>query len=143
MMVIMEFIDCENAFQHFQGDDLPEKVLNDVKSAVRRLHDMDLVFGNLRRPSILVKEKENDELCGLLFDFEWVGEAGLGRYSPFLNNCGQMKCQWANGIHPYGIMEKEHDLKMIDLLNASTSVMFLEISFPNHRAQSCQNSIRN
>jgi hypothetical protein len=44
MMVITEFIDCENAFHHFQGDDLVEKILNDVKSAVCRLHDMDLPY---------------------------------------------------------------------------------------------------
>jgi hypothetical protein len=77
----------------------------------------------LRRPNIpWSKKKENDELCGLLFDFEWVGIADQARYSPFPDKWDASGAEWANGVHPYGIMEKEHDLKMIDLLNASVSM---------------------
>jgi hypothetical protein len=115
VMVIMELVDGRDAFHHFGSTKtIPSTVLDDVKAAISVLHSANLVFGDMRRPNILV-EKENDRLQGLLIDFEWAGVADQARYSPFLNDLGEIA--WAKGVQPYGLMKKQHDLDMIDLLN--------------------------
>ncbi|KAI0301747.1 hypothetical protein B0F90DRAFT_1628224, partial [Multifurca ochricompacta] len=120
MMVIMELVVGRDAFHHFGSKTIPSDLLDDVKAAISILHDANLVFGDMRRPNILVK-KEIDRLRALLIDFELVGEADQARYPPFLNNSGEIK--WAEGIRPYGLMKKQHDLDMIDLLNHSVEMM--------------------
>ncbi|KAG5651228.1 hypothetical protein H0H81_009377 [Sphagnurus paluster] len=119
-MIIMELVDGEDAFHHFMGKDLPNDILEQVKSAVGMLHDRNLVFGDLRRPNIMIKERENKELRALLIDFDWVGTADQARYPSSLNNSGEIA--WANGVRPHGLMRKSHDLGMIDLLNSSVEL---------------------
>lgn len=121
MMVIMELIDGEDAFHHFLGEDLPDDILSQVELAVRILHDQNLVFGDLRRPNIVIKEKENKELSALLIDFDWVGTADQARYPPSLNDSGEIA--WADGVCAYGLMRKDHDLAMLHLLNSSVKIL--------------------
>jgi hypothetical protein len=113
-MVIMKFIDGPDAHYRFNNKDLPPDILKDVRIAVRVLHDAGLVFGDLRRPNIVI-EKTGDRERALLIDFEWVGQDGQARYPPFLNNSGEI--DWPTGVNPHGIMEKAHDVEMIDKLN--------------------------
>jgi hypothetical protein len=121
MMVIMELVDGRDAFHHFGSTKtIPSDLLDDVKAAISILHDANLVFGDMRRPNILVK-KENDRLRALLIDFEWVGEAGQARYPPLLNDSGEIA--WAEGVHPHGLMRKQHDLDMINSLNHSVKMI--------------------
>jgi Lipopolysaccharide kinase (Kdo/WaaP) family len=120
-MVIMDFVKCRDAHHHFLGEDLPDYLVKEVTAAVKLLHDVDLVFGDLRRPNILIQQKDN-KLSMQLIDFEWVGIAGQARYPPYLNDSGQIV--WATGVCPYGIMKKEHDLGMIELLNSLPKVKF-------------------
>jgi hypothetical protein len=61
--------------ERLQGGDL----LDDVK-----VHGANLVFGDLRRPNILVKKTENGRLRAQLINFEWVGEADQAQYPPLM-----------------------------------------------------------
>ncbi|KAI0291519.1 hypothetical protein B0F90DRAFT_1956242 [Multifurca ochricompacta] len=120
MMVIMELVVGKDAFHHFGGKTIPSDLLKDVKAAISILHDANLVFGDMRRPNILVKE-EKDRSRALLIDFEWVGEADQARYPPLLNDSGEI--EWAEGVRPHELMRKQHDLDMIDLLNQSVEMI--------------------
>ncbi|KAH9027873.1 hypothetical protein EDB85DRAFT_2148231 [Lactarius pseudohatsudake] len=114
-MVIMKFIAGQNAHYHrFQDRELPPDILDDVKSAVRVLHDAGIVFGDLRRPNIVI-DTTGDRDRALLVDFEWAGHDGKARYPALLNNTGQIT--WATGVKRHGIMRKEHDIEMIEYLN--------------------------
>jgi len=121
MMVIMELVDGRDAFHHFGSTKtIPSDLLDDVKAAIFNLHEANLVFGDMRRPNILVK-KEIDRLRALLIDFAWVGEAGQARYPSLLNDSGEIA--WAEGVRPHGLMRKQHDLDMINLLNHSVKMI--------------------
>ncbi|EKM75087.1 hypothetical protein AGABI1DRAFT_132540 [Agaricus bisporus var. burnettii JB137-S8] len=120
MMIVMELVDGKDAHQYFLGKSLPSDILKQVMLAVGILHGRDLVFGDLRRPNIVIEANEKGELRTLLIDFDWVGTADQARYPSSLNDSGQIA--WANGVRPHGLMKKEHDLEMIRLLNSTVSV---------------------
>ncbi|KAH9039480.1 hypothetical protein EDB83DRAFT_2228374 [Lactarius deliciosus] len=115
-VVIMKFITGQNAHYHRFKDSklLPPDILDDVKSAVRVLHDAGIVFGDLRRPNIVI-DTTGERDRALLVDFEWAGQDGQARYPTLLNNTGQIT--WATGVKRHGIMRKEHDIEMIEYLN--------------------------
>ncbi|KAH9051961.1 hypothetical protein EDB87DRAFT_1660664 [Lactarius vividus] len=112
-MVIMKFIAGHDAYYRFRKVDLPSAILDDIKSAVRVLHDAGFVFGDLRRPNIIIDTTGARERA-LLIDFDWVGQDGQTQYPANLNNSGEI--EWAKGVEPHGIMRKEHDIEMIDKL---------------------------
>lgn len=113
-MVIMKFIAGQDAYYRFKNFDLPPSILDDVKSAIEVLHGVGLVFGDLRRPNIIIDKLTGQERA-LLIDFEWVGQDGQARYPALLNDSGVIR--WANGVQPHAIMKQEHDLEMINKLN--------------------------
>jgi hypothetical protein len=115
MMVIMERLKARDAYHHFRFTLLPASILDDLKSAIDVLHEAGLVFGDLRRPNVLIKETGEGEVQALLIDFEWVGLDNQARYPPSLNDSGMIA--WAVGVGPHTLMKKEHDLEMIRQLN--------------------------
>ncbi|KAI9434081.1 hypothetical protein H4582DRAFT_2184736 [Lactarius indigo] len=86
-MVIMKFIASQDAYYCFKNVDLPSAILDDVKLAVRVLHDAGLVFGDLRRLNIIINTMNGRDRA-LLIDFEWVGLDGQAQYPANLNNSG-------------------------------------------------------
>jgi hypothetical protein len=121
MMVIMELVDCQDAFHYFGSTRvIPRELLDDVKKAIKILHDANFVLGDVRRSNLFVMKTEDGRLRVLLIDFEWVGEANQARYPPLLNDSGEIV--WAEGVRPHGLMRKQHDLDMIDLLNPLVEV---------------------
>jgi RIO-like serine/threonine protein kinase len=117
-MVIMDLINGPDEHQAFKHGDLPPTVLEDINNALKKLHEAGLVFGDMRRPNImLVKSRSaydededahgEDEWHGQLIDFNWSGPIGKARYPPTLNNDG--RTTWAFGIEPAGLIEKRHD----------------------------------
>ncbi|KAF5386995.1 hypothetical protein D9615_001578 [Tricholomella constricta] len=113
-MVIMKFIAGQDAYYRFKNVDLPSDILENVMSAVEVLHDAGLVFGDLRRPNIVI-DKTGGRERPLLIDFEWVGQDGQARYPALLNDSGEIT--WATGVKPHAIMRKEHDIEMVRKLN--------------------------
>jgi len=116
-MVVMDLVKGGDAYQEFRYKELPSTVLNDVRLALKKLHDADLVFGDVRRPNIMVyksqgKGKGDEEWRGLLVDFDWAGPVSKAKYPPMLN----MKISWANGVAAVTEIEKDHDLEMLKRL---------------------------
>jgi len=64
---------------------LTEQQCKRVKDAIDIIHSNQLVFGDLRRPNILVG---ND--IAMLVDFDWCGKSGEGRYPSEINRDSSM-----------------------------------------------------
>jgi hypothetical protein len=79
-----------------------DQVRDDIMTCLRLLHDRGLVFGNHLPTNILINKKG----CGMLFGFDWAGEAGTNRYPYHLNK----NIEWPAGVEENGIMEKAHDI---------------------------------
>ncbi|ETW76127.1 hypothetical protein HETIRDRAFT_455690 [Heterobasidion irregulare TC 32-1] len=129
-MVVMDRIEGQNAFSRFgksypQDSDSPSevedlsfnKVKVDVKKAVDLLHSSNLVFGDLRRPNIMVVRRPGtgDSLeydGGMLIDFDWAGPVGQTKYPSVINDSGEI--DWAEGVKAGTLIEKHHDLDEVD-----------------------------
>ena len=120
-MVMMDLIDGPDAHQVFKHGALPSTVLEDIHNALEKLHEAGLVFGDMRRPNIMLvksrrvynedEDEDEDEWRGQLVDFNWSGPVGEATYPPTLNNDGRIT--WAYGIEPGGLIEKRHDEDML------------------------------
>ena len=106
-MVVMDFVD-ETSRAALTGAQFA-----DVKKAVALLHSNNLVFGDLRLPNILLKDGKV-----MIIDFDWRGTAGDSRYPAELNLDREL-C-WPPGVQPGSIMQKEHDLFMLEKLPVHT-----------------------
>lgn len=118
-MVVMDLVDGRDAYHEFRFREVPETVLTDMKRALGRLHGAQLVYGDMRRPNILVVKRKSqdghgDEWRGLLVDFDWCGRNGEAKYPPTLNTGGEVK--WAKGVEPAGQMTPKHDLDMLQMI---------------------------
>ncbi len=123
-MVVMDFVNGRDAYNVFKHRNLPRTVLDDVKRALGKLHDERLVYGDLRRPNIMLveeaKSRDDDdsedenayEWRGLLIDFDWSGRVGVAKYPPTLNTSGEIK--WAKGVEPATEIKPKHDLDMLE-----------------------------
>jgi serine/threonine protein kinase len=83
--------------------------IEDLESAVRSLHDQNVVFGDLRAPNVVVGEGG----ALLLVDFDWSGELNVVRYPPSLNPDPKL---WAPGVTRGALIKTEHDIWMMDKL---------------------------
>lgn len=123
IMVVMKYIEGLDSHYRFLHDTtLPPNILDDVKNAVKVLHDADLVFGDLRRPNIMIHQTDDGDRA-MLVDFDWVGLAGKAEYPASLNDNGSIT--WPAGVTPSAIMEKDHDIEMISNLSLATTVASL------------------
>ena len=89
-------------------------MLEDTQLALRTLHDSGLVFGDVRRPNIMVVKTRNehghDEWHARLVDFDWSGPVGKVFYPRHLSG----KVQWPKGACDFEPITKEHDHAMAD-----------------------------
>jgi len=122
-MVVMDFVDGRDAYNEFKHRDLPRTILEDVKGALGKLHDAQLVYGDVRRPNIMLvktpksrnddsEDEDVEEWRGLLVDFDWSGHVGEVKYPPTLNTSGEIK--WAKGVEPAAEIKQKHDLDMLE-----------------------------
>jgi len=113
-MVVMDQVQGQDAFHQFRHRDLPSTVLEDIQLALKTLHDLGHVFGDVRRPNMMVlkirNQDGNDEWHGQLVDFDWSGQVGNARYPPTLNK----NIRWPCGVEAGCVIEKQHDLDMLD-----------------------------
>jgi hypothetical protein len=58
-MVVMEQVDGRDSSRYgeFRHRDLPQTVLDDINRALGKLHDAQLVYGDMRRPNIVVVKR--------------------------------------------------------------------------------------
>jgi hypothetical protein len=121
-MAVMDVVEGRDAHQEFKRRDLPPTVLEDIQLALKTLHDAGLVFGDVRRPNIMVAKAQNqhgnDEWHAQLVDFDWSGPVGTVTYPPTLNK----DIRWASGVQAAHVIEKQHDLDMLEKLKLGTGV---------------------
>ncbi|KIO25688.1 hypothetical protein M407DRAFT_75345 [Tulasnella calospora MUT 4182] len=114
-VVVMNFVEGLNLDKAKQWV-VPSQTLKDVEEALRVLHETKLVFGDLRRPNIVLCKRDapggGTEQGGKLVDFDWAGKHDEQRYPLSLSPDNE----WAEGMKGGGIMKKEHDIAMFNLL---------------------------
>ncbi|KAF5332326.1 hypothetical protein D9758_016123 [Tetrapyrgos nigripes] len=82
-MVVMDFVDCKTAWdlEKMRIQVMEQTVYEDVRKAIKHLHDQNIVFGDLRSPNIMVHGNNR----AVLIDFDWAATEGEGRYPPRLS----------------------------------------------------------
>lgn len=107
LVVIMDFVDGRKLEAILQG-----RRAGELKRAVKALHEQDLVFGDLRRPNVMIP-KDSDGI--MLIDFDWCGKVGKAHYplDVFLDS---ETTEWHEGTRRGGEITKEHDRFMLDYL---------------------------
>lgn len=116
-MVVMDHVHGELAWHALEdnGELLPYDIYKDTQDAVALFHSNNFVFGDLRTANIMVVpgRSGSDARCrGMLIDFDWVGTHGIGRYPTSLED--GLPDWVSSGIRRYGIMDKAHDLAMLN-----------------------------
>ena len=96
-MIVMDYIELEPL-----SGCLTEQQCKCVKEAIRSLQSNQLVFGDFRRPNIVVR---ND--TAMLIDFDWCGKSGEARYPPEINCDPSMG--WPHDVGPDCLMYLHHD----------------------------------
>jgi len=89
-LIVMDLIRGLSVRHRFLSSELPPRVFEDVRRAIGILHDVGLVFGDLRRPNIMVIGS-GEKLHAMLVDFDWARPAGTATYPPETNNTFVLK----------------------------------------------------
>jgi len=105
--VVMEhLVGTEVTDDHLVGEN-GAKHIESLRRAVKTLHDEKLVFGDLRRPNILITKD------GLrLVDFDWSGKQGIVRYPIDISSV----IRWPKGVKGEAKIEVEHDRELFSWL---------------------------
>ncbi|EUC66950.1 kinase domain protein, putative [Rhizoctonia solani AG-3 Rhs1AP] len=112
-MIIMEFV--QGVDLEWSRSRLSRSAFNDVKAAIDLLHSHDWVFGDLRRPNVMVLQDSTGKATGraMLIDFDWCGKDIEGRYPLKMN----MTLEWPEDVGVGAVMKKQHDLYMLNQLD--------------------------
>jgi hypothetical protein len=110
--IVMEYIENAHTAEYIRPNENGKKGL---RLAIEALHKKNLVFGDLRRPNILVCD-EGDRIY--LIDFDWCGEYGIATYPTHirLNDTQDWGMPWSRGVNRGSKIEKKHDLELIELI---------------------------
>ena len=119
-VVVMDYIDTCNMNVHEYHE---PGVVKSLRTAIKLLHDRNLVFGDLREGNVLiptlnhddddVKEKADaHERNVMLIDFDWCAPHDVGLYVYNLNP----DIPWAPGVSDGDVMRVEHDAWMFERL---------------------------
>ena len=109
-MVVMEYLQGSSAEQMYYKAPVPSFVYDQVQAAIDALHKSGLVFGDLRRPNIMISKER-----AKLVDFDWCGRDGHDRYPAALNTT----LGWHADVGGGALMCKDHDLFMLEMLRPS------------------------
>lgn len=111
-MVLMDKVDGERMGGR---TGLRHTFFDSLKKALDALHEKNYVFGDLRRPNILVV-KQGDRLLPKLVDFDWAAVHGQGLYPEDLSRSANRPDGWPAGVYPLAPMNKNHDIVLFDAL---------------------------
>jgi tRNA A-37 threonylcarbamoyl transferase component Bud32 len=92
---------------------LDKKQVEALKEAVSILHDQELVFGDLRRPNVILGKDLPKNI--LVVDFDWCGIEGEARY-PADINMDRDGMGWHEDVKRRGLIHKEHDWHLFERL---------------------------
>src|ERR1044072_821872 len=93
--VVMEYIDDKKLDDCDVEHSVYEKIIKDIKEAVKLLHSNDIIFTDLHDTNILVIQDENDEYHGMLVDFDWTDLNNVDSYPSLMNP----DIKWPNGAN--------------------------------------------
>ena len=88
-----------------------ERLKEELRSKLTRLHQMNFVHGDVRDVNVMVRK---DRLGWMLVDFDWSGEIGEVRY-PMNVNRG-LSLRRPEGALDGELILADHDIKMVDYL---------------------------
>ncbi|KAJ7747573.1 hypothetical protein B0H16DRAFT_1725992 [Mycena metata] len=146
LMIVMEKLVGNTAFHWMQINSttppLPSSVYTNIETAIKELHALDLVFGDLRLPNIMLvrgqggigndRQEHSDNytdaeyiahsdsglnIRALLIDFDWTAKDGVGRYPATIS----LSEEWSPDVCRYGVMRKTDDLYCLELLHQRCS----------------------
>jgi serine/threonine protein kinase len=104
-MVVMEYIEGETLDNVTQ---ISPRVIGEIRHALDLLHRQGYVFGDLRRPNVMITD--NGEVK--LIDFDWAGFHGKSQYPLLISP----NLAWPKGVEGLSIMEAWHDDDMLTRL---------------------------
>ena len=105
-MVVMEYIEGDTADK---APVLPKDIREKTEKAIQKLHDGQLVFGDLRGPNVMVSGVEV-----FLIDFDWAGKVNEVRYPLNLSRSVKWPKEAEELEMEYILMD--HDWFMLDQL---------------------------
>ena len=118
-IVIMEYIDGQTLAGIYGTEPLPEDVVRGVHKALEVLGNGGFVFGDLRRPNVMISKGGGPAEERIRFiDFDWAGYEGQDLRYPFHLAEHITKCRGQD----YGVIQREHQEKMLEELIHPTRV---------------------
>ena len=114
-MIVMEYVEATplSSLRSERGWN-SERIVNQVKECIARLHDCGYVHGDLRDNNILVADGNSGILTeAVVIDFDWAGRSGVDRYPLFMNHAA---VKWPDGAADGEYLQKEHDIEWISRL---------------------------
>ena len=106
-MVVMEYINGRTTYELYGYNSLPAPIFGQIEAALQKLHDENIVFGDLRLPNLMVR---NERV--LFIDFDWCGEHDMDKYPISLNEDPDIK--WHPDVRPGSTMRTNHDIHMLN-----------------------------
>lgn len=103
-MIVMQYLEGKDAL-NAKKECWPSNAYDQVASAIRALHDKDMVFGDLRPPNVIFVGAD-----AKLIDFDWSGKEGEVFYPRGLSE----RVGWVDGVKSFRRIEKAHDKMMLE-----------------------------
>jgi hypothetical protein len=121
-MIVMDYFPGKTLSSVFGSMEVCDETYKGVKKALDVLHEAGFVYGDLRRPNVLV-QGDNTHVFGeglqsgtklkvVLIDFDWADKVGIARYPAFLNP----RVMYPKDVGPWRQIRKEHDDLMLENL---------------------------
>ncbi|KDN34017.1 hypothetical protein RSAG8_12900, partial [Rhizoctonia solani AG-8 WAC10335] len=117
-MIVMDFVQGVDLQDWSISSPLSQSAFNDIDTAVKHLHSQNFVFGDLRKPNVMILQDSIGKATGraMLIDFDWCGIHLEGRYPSKMNTT----LGWHEDVGPGAVMDKQHDLHMLQMLQMLT-----------------------
>ncbi|KAJ3478245.1 hypothetical protein NLI96_g9900 [Meripilus lineatus] len=112
-MVVMDYIDGQTLFRIYKGQDLPNSVFDKIQESLDILHDGGYVFGDLRRPNVMLMNGEGPLESRIRFiDFDWAGKEGEVRYPLNLSS----RIEKVAKVMEWEIVQREHEDRLLEAM---------------------------
>lgn len=112
-MVIMEYVQGETLSVGYGKGALPEEVRESVKAALMALRDGGFVYGDLRRPNVMLTDEDGPMKSRIRFiDFDWSGKLGDVIYPPHLS----CYIKETSGADDGDVIQRKHEDGMLERL---------------------------
>ncbi|KAG2103787.1 uncharacterized protein F5147DRAFT_638712 [Suillus discolor] len=102
-MVVMEYVDGTTASN---ARVLPRSFKQDLTKAIEYCHERGFVFGDLRKPNIMITKENKVQLI----DFDWAGCEGRVTYPVSI---GSIDIEWPAGVGGLNLILQQHDHDML------------------------------